>query len=186
MNRPNHRPNHHPHRSQRGVTLIESMAVLTIASVLIGSAAPLFDDMRSRWQVEGAAALLETQLQYARSAAVTRQHPVRVAFESADGQACYVIHTGAKGACQCANPALPTCPADVEQLALTRYDGARAIALSATARDIGFDGDTGTVTPTTSVTMTSPRGQALKEVVNIMGRVRSCSPAGSIGGHPSC
>ncbi len=171
---------------QRGITLIESAAVLAIATILVGSAAPMLDETRARWQVEGAAALLETQLQFARSEAVTRRHPVRVQFESSGGQACYVVHTGRPGDCQCANPAVPICPAGVEQLGLTRYDSVKAISLGATAHDIGFDGDTGTVTPTTSVTLSGRHGHAFKVVVNVAGRVRSCTPANRIAGHVVC
>ncbi|MFT3816957.1 MAG: GspH/FimT family pseudopilin [Rubrivivax sp.] len=171
---------------QRGLTVVDCAVTLAIVSILAGSAAPMAQQVRSRWHLEGAAAQLETQLQFARSEAVSRHKPVRVSFASNASQSCYVVHTGKTGECDCTQPGPSVCPQGVEQLALTRYTQAGTVQLSATAKDIGFDGDTGTVTPTTSVTLANVHGQALKVVVNVVGRVRSCSPSKTVVGHPAC
>jgi type IV fimbrial biogenesis protein FimT len=44
----------------------------------------------------------------------------------------------------------------------------------------------GTVTPTGTVTVATANGRALKQTVNIMGRVRSCSPDGAVLGYRAC
>jgi type IV fimbrial biogenesis protein FimT len=44
----------------------------------------------------------------------------------------------------------------------------------------------GTVTPTGTVTVTTRDGRALKQTVNIMGRVRSCAPAPGLPGYRTC
>ncbi len=175
-----------PLSRQRGLTAVDCAITVAIASILAGSAAPMAQQMRARWHLEGAAAQLETQLQFARSEAVMHRKPVRVSFASDATQSCYVVHTGKVGACDCTAPGPTVCPQGVEQLALTRYAHAGTVQMNATADDIGFDGDTGTVTPTTSVTLANAQGQALKVVVNVVGRVRSCSPSKTVAGHPAC
>ena len=55
--------------TQRGVSLVELMAVLVIVGTLFGAALPAFESARARHHLEGAAAQLRTELQYARSSA---------------------------------------------------------------------------------------------------------------------
>lgn len=178
--------NYRPLSCQRGLTAVDCAVALAIVSIVAGSAAPMAQQVRARWHLEGAAAQLETQLQLARSEAVSRRKPMRVSFASDAAQSCYVVHAGKAGECDCTQPGPSACPQGVEQLALTRYTQAGTVQINATANDVGFDGDTGTVTPTTSVTLANAQGQALKVVVNVVGRVRSCSPSKTVVGHPAC
>lgn len=49
-----------------------------------------------------------------------------------------------------------------------------------------FDGTRGTVSPTGTVRVIGSDGRALHKVVNVMGRVRTCSPQRSISGYRPC
>ncbi|WP_165392819.1 GspH/FimT family pseudopilin [Corticibacter populi] len=57
---------------QRGVTLIECMVVLAILSILLGLAAPLFQEIIKRYRVRVAAEALSSSLYLARSEAIKR------------------------------------------------------------------------------------------------------------------
>ena len=72
---------------------------------------------------------------------------------------------------------------------LLRSEGLPAnsgVLLTGLQRPVVFDGRKGTVTPTATLRLTARDGRAIHQVVNIMGRVRSCSPAGAVGGLRAC
>src|SRR5690349_16995503 len=96
------------HKLSRGFTMVEALIVLGVAAVTVGSVAPGFQRAFEARRLEGAAAQLETELQFARSEAVQRNESVRVSFDNA--RSCYVIHTGPAGACECGTGA-PVCSA---------------------------------------------------------------------------
>jgi type IV fimbrial biogenesis protein FimT len=73
---------------QRGFTLIELMVTIAIAVILISLAAPSFRSYTAKKKVEGQLAELATDIQFARSEAVSRNQNVRMSF----GTNCYVIH----------------------------------------------------------------------------------------------
>jgi len=72
----------------RGFTLIELMVTVAIVVVLIALAAPSLRSYTAKKKVEGAAAELASDIQFARSEAVSRNKNVRITF----GSNCYVIH----------------------------------------------------------------------------------------------
>lgn len=174
-----------PTQRSRGFTLIESLIVLAVAAVTVGSVAPGFQRAVETRRLEGVAAQLETELQFARSLAVTRNQSVRFSFGSG-GQAgsCYVIHTGAAGACQCTTGA-PVCSAGAEALRTHAFDSDRGMRASSTSASFLFDPTRGTVTPTSTIELRSGERDALRLVVNITGRVRACSPSG-LAGYRTC
>jgi len=49
-----------------------------------------------------------------------------------------------------------------------------------------FDPGQGTTTPTGSVRLTDSEGRGITHVVNVLGRVRSCSPEGRVPGYRAC
>lgn len=167
---------------QQGLTLIEAATVLAIAGVLAGVAAPGFDAARQRHHLQGAAALFETDVHFARSTAVTLGHPVRLDFQADAGRTCYVLHTGPRGACSCLGEQ-PVCDGTTA-LRSVRYTPMQPFALTSNSGSMVFDDVAGTVTPTATVRFTAANGEALHQVVNVMGRVRSCSP--TLAGYPRC
>lgn len=172
-------------RTQRGVTLIESLVVLTIGAIVLGATVPSFEQARERRQLDGIAAQLETDLQYARSLAVARDVTVRVSFGAISDASCYVVHTGAAGACQCSGTETPTCTAGTQMLQHTAWTSETPVRLQANARSIAFDASRGTVTPTATIKLQGAHG-AVHQIINIMGRVRTCSPAPALPGHRAC
>ena len=174
------------HRPAAGLTLVELLCTLAILGVLLGGALPMLNQLRATQALRATADLLETDLQYARSLALTGGQTVRLSVqELADGRACYLIHTGGAQACQCQGNGLARCDAGSQLLRLVDLDPASGIRLASASRSLQFDASKGTVTPTATLRLTDRDGRAIHQVVNIMGRVRSCSPSG-LGGLRPC
>lgn len=161
--------------SERGLTLVELLIALTIIAITLGAALPGFSRAAERHRLEGAAAQLETELQFARSLAVSSRQNVRFTFLPGATGNCYVIHTG---------PAVTDCGASANEVRTTVLDAAR-LQITSSAGSFGFDPDKGTVTPTSTIELRNARGDALRVIVNLMGRVRTCSPNG-VRGYKAC
>jgi type IV fimbrial biogenesis protein FimT len=173
-------------RTQRGLTLIEACATLAIGAVLVGTALPSFEDTRQRSRLEGVAGELVTDLHYARGEAVTRNEGVRFSFRSGAGGTCTLVHTGANVDCQCDAAGTATCSNGATLLKASFHPLSAGVSVSANVASMRFDEGNGTVTPAGSVTIAAAKGQSLRHVVNIMGRVRTCSPAASVKNVKPC
>ena len=174
----------HP-ESQHGVTLIETAVAVTLVAIAVSTAVPSFQGLVARKRLEGLAAQLATDLQSVRTEAVARNEPVRLSFHANPAGSCYVIHTGAKAQCSCDGPAPASCTGDAEQIRTVWLPASQQVAVQASAGSILFDPLHGTSTPTGTARVTGTAG-AIHHVVNIMGRVRSCSPEGALPGYRSC
>lgn len=151
-----------------GFTLIELLVVMAIAAILATLAAPSFTDQFARRRIEGVATELNTDLQFARTQAVsaggiwhlvttsTTQYVVRnaastVTLKTVDLPAGITMTNGV------------TVPFDPLRGALT----------------------TGTADQQISLSSTRTAGQ-MQLNVNAMGRVNICTPSGSLKGYTSC
>jgi type IV fimbrial biogenesis protein FimT len=172
-------------RLPRGVTLIESLIVLTSTVVVLGTVAPGFHGLRERHQVEGAAAQLETDLMHARGLAVAQNRTLRLEFDRNEHGSCYVVHTGTAGQCRCA-PGGAVCDNGVQTLRSVLLPAGEPLSVASNVRSLVFDAVKGTVTPTATMKVQGRGGVAIHQVINIMGRVRSCTPDGAIRGLKSC
>lgn len=173
-------------RGQHGLSLVEFLIPLAVAAVLLGSALPVFENAKQRRALEGAAAQLETDLQLARAAAVARNQVLRLDFAADAAGSCYVLHDGSAGDCRCDDAGLATCSAGVEVVRSQRLPGGTStVGLHSNVRSMAFDPTVGTVTPTASLRLNAPVGE-LRLVVNLMGRVRSCTPDRALPGLPAC
>lgn len=175
---------HRPHR-QSGVSLIECCVASAIVAAALGTALPSFDEMRQRRLLEGTAAQLETDLQLARSEAVARNEGVRLAFEHDGTRSCYVMHTGAAGACRCDVSGIPQCDGGAEAMRQVHLGPTPGIDLRSNIGSMLFDPTKGTVTPTGTLKLRASPG-SVHLVVNVMGRVRSCTPDGALPGMARC
>lgn len=170
----------------RGVSLIEACVTIGVLAIIVGSVAPSFAQARQKVEIEGVAAQLQTDIQYARSEAVARAQSLRLTFSAGAGGSCYVIHTGAAGDCRCGDAGRTECVADAQQLKTVHLPVSGTVRLQSSARSMLFDGTRGTVSPTGTVRVIGSDGRALHKVVNVMGRVRTCSPQRSISGYRPC
>jgi type IV fimbrial biogenesis protein FimT len=173
-------------RRTSGMTIVESCVVLAVASICIGLAVPSFEQAIEKRHLEGVAAQLETDLQFGRSLAVARNESVRIAFESDSAGSCYVLHTGAAGACTCGPDGQAVCSEGSLPLRAVRFGADFPVRVSSNAPSMLFDASKGTVSPTGTMQVQSRHGKTVKLIVNIMGRIRSCSPSGQVSGYKPC
>ena len=171
---------------ERGLSLIECCITLAIVSVLAGTAAPPFIESNRKRVLDGSAGELVTDLYLARSAATAHQEGVRVSFHTVATGSCMVIHTGATADCGCDSGGVAQCSGGALLIKGSYYPSSRGVAVSANVASIRFDQTHGTATPAGTVRLATPNGQTVHHVVNIMGRVRSCSPGGSAQGYKTC
>lgn len=171
---------------QCGFSLVEQMLSLCIVSLSLGAAVPGLKSLIDRRGLEGAAAQLESEIGFARGLAVARNQAVRVSFESSGQGMCYVIHTGGSKDCSCANLAAPVCSAGAEVIRFVTHEADRRITIKSNSASFAFDPTMGTVTPTATLELKNQQGEALRLIVNIMGRVRSCSPTPFHPSQPRC
>lgn len=172
---------------QQGVTLIESMIVLFVLSIVIGASVPSFQSLRQRADLAGVAAQLETDVQFARGQARAINRPVRLTLREADGGTCYMVHTGASANCTCGVAQQPAaCGADSELLRAVTLAARGDVQVRSASKSVAFDPLKGTVTPTATLRVEARDGRTIHQVVNLLGRVRSCSPQGRSAGEPTC
>jgi type IV fimbrial biogenesis protein FimT len=173
-------------RRQAGLTLVESLIGMAVTAVSLGTVVPAFDEARQRRHLDGTAAQLETDIQYARSLAVAGNRSMRISFQADSAGSCYVVHTGSANACSCDAGGAAVCSAGEESLRSVRLPSDGAVQLRSNVRSILFDPTRGTSTPTGTLRLSARDDRAMHLVVNIMGRVRTCSPAAAVPGYPAC
>lgn len=177
---------HSNRRTQRGVSAVEAMIVVSISAILVGASAPSFDTLRQRQELIGLAGQIETDLQFARSEAVSRNRSLRLTFGQTDGASCYLVHEGPIPSCTCADVERGACAVDGAIVRSLVQPSSGRVQVRANVRSLVFDPLRGTVTPTTTIRAESRNGDALHQVVSLVGRVRNCSPEGRVSGVPAC
>ena len=118
---------------QRGFTLIELMVVVAVLGTLVMLVAPSFRDMILMQRLRGINGQVTTDMQFARSEAVSRGRIARVALGFDANQTCYVIYTSINGSqfCNCTLGAGSACPAganssnwtEIRTVSVPRSDG---------------------------------------------------------------
>ena len=173
-------------RRQRGNTLIEACMVMAVTGVLVGATVPGLQEIVETRRVSGTAAQLATDIQWVRSEAVLRNVPVRLSFHATADATCWIVHTGTAAQCRCDAPGPAVCTGGAEQIKTVRLPSAERVALRANVASMLFDPLHGTSTPTGTVRLVGAHGREVQHVVNVMGRVRSCSPLGAVPGYRAC
>lgn len=74
-------------RPRKGFTLLDLMVALAISGLLLGLAVPAFSDAMERVRTANALHAVTASMAMARSAAITRNHPITVC-PSRDGRTC--------------------------------------------------------------------------------------------------
>lgn len=182
----------------QGFTVIELMAVVAVASVLLALAVPSLREFMARQRVKAINAELVTDVQFARSESVARKLRVLIAFRTDNDQlTCYTIETvplttfvGPQ--CDCGKPLGTACDGKPNIVELKTVQVLRSTTVTLQAPDapanfVLFEERRGQATPDNfQVTVASSISGKLRTLTNALGRPQVCSPDGSIGGVPAC
>lgn len=172
------------HSRQRGLSLVETTVTLGLAAIVAGLAAPHLSTVLELRRLDGAASQLAGDLQFARGEALARNRPVRLSIDAAQG--CYLVHTGAAEDCRCFAAAPATCSGGAQAIRGAAWTGADRLALQSSSNSLLFDPRHGTATPSATLRVVAADGRAIHHVVNVMGRLRTCSPLAAVPGYRAC
>ena len=172
--------------SQRGVSLVELCVVAAIVGVLLAAAVPAMHKLRQAQRLQAVAQTVMVDLKQLRSEAMQASEAVHMRFSQHVEGSCYILHTGASGACRCESEAVTACPAEGRVLKQEWIPASRGIAVRANVTAISFQPRQGTATMAGRIEIVGADGAAIHHVVSIAGRARSCSPSGTIGNLPRC
>ena len=200
-----------PLAQMRGVTLIELLVVVAVAVILLGLAAPSFSEYIVTQRVRSIHAQLVTDLQYARSEAVSRGSFVSVRFQrsaTAPARSCYVIYTRPNPAvaspnCDCLQPegsrcaANPTTTSEIRTVVVEDGSGVRVQTPVGQTGTLTYDPRAGAmyvnpadvsilVQPNFSVDAFADNARRLRASVQGSGRPLVCAPSGSRLGGTTC
>lgn len=174
------------HRAARGFTLVENLICLALLALLTLSGLAAMRNTAITRALEGTAALLETDLRYARSLALVSDRSVRFqVLPLADGGTCYLVYSGPTGSCSCGASGPAQCQGDGVALRAVAQPGSKGVRVLHSGRALVFDAGKGTVTPTATLVVSDDDGLAIHQIVNLMGRTRTCSPQ-RLAGWRSC
>lgn len=169
-----------------GFTLIETCTVVAVVAVLAAAAVPSLRPLIDARRLEGAATELATDVQLARSEAVARNRPVRLSLQKTADGSCYLIHTGNAGDCSCATSGPAVCSGAASAIKRVSALAADGVGFASNSASVVFDPLHGTCTPAATLRVLGRPGREIDQVVNVMGRVRSCSPNAAVGGYRAC
>lgn len=173
-------------KRQHGLTLVEAAIVLAIVAIVGASTVPSLAAFIDKRRLDGAAAALAADIQFVRSEAVARRQALRLSVHGSGVSSCWVAHTGAASQCTCADIGPAVCSGGAIEIKTVLLSATERVRVSANVNSILFDPLHGTSTPTGTLRLTDTRGRAIHHVVNVMGRVRSCSPGATVSGYPAC
>ena len=168
------------------MTLLELAIVVAITAIVAATAAPSFTALIDARRLDSAATRLAADLQLARSEAIARNRPLRLSLFSGVGATCWIVHSGAAADCRCGTDTGAVCAATARTIKGVVLADSERVSVAGNVASIVFDPLHGTSTPTGTLRLVGARGNAVHHVVNVAGRVRSCSPDGAVPGYSPC
>jgi type IV fimbrial biogenesis protein FimT len=97
-----------------------------------------------------------------------------------------VIHTGSRSDCRCDGDGPAQCTNGAQQLKTVRYAAQAVVRVEANVASMRFEPVHGTVTNAGTVCVVAQNGNAIHQVVSIVGRVRACTPRQTFGPCEKC
>jgi type IV fimbrial biogenesis protein FimT len=131
---------------------------------------------------------LATDIHFTRSEAVARNLPLRLSLHSGPNASCYVVQTGLPAQCSCLSSenGTATCTGDAKPIKTVMLPADQKVSLQANVSSLLFDPLHGTATPAGTLRVLGAGDRAIHHVVNLMGRVRTCTPSGSVPAYRNC
>ncbi len=173
-------------RRHAGFTLLELLIAIVVLAVVAATAIPSLAAFLDARRLDGAATQLAADIQLARREAAARNRTVRVSLRNAGAATCWIVHTGAAADCRCGADGRAVCDAGALAIASTTLGDADRLRVEGNVASMLFDPLHGTTTPAGTLRVLDSRSRSVQHVVNVAGRVRSCSPGGTLSGWPAC
>jgi type IV fimbrial biogenesis protein FimT len=203
-------------KPRRGFTLVELMVAIAVVAVLVTLAAPSFYDFILVQRLKGINAQLVTDMQFARSEAISRvarsadgsgNVDVQVMFNPATSgstMSCYTIYTDNSAdpnfKCDCTQPPELRCTQpstqEIRTVQVPVTLGVRLSMPNTQARGFAYLSATGAIriwpvdfvatSPDFLVEASVDANRKLKTRVGLSGRPSVCSPAGAVTGSTPC
>jgi len=177
---------HASKRRNRGLSLIELATGLCISAVLLSQAVPALERMKQRQRLNLLAQTLLTDLKHARSEAVLGPDRIHIHFGQQAQGACYIVYSGPANQCQCDADGAPICAGAARLIKSHWLPSQLNITLKTRSPLLSFSAHQGAVAPAATLELSTQHGDSIQQKINIAGRVRSCSPNGSMGQYPLC
>ncbi len=193
-----------PPRRMAAFTLIELLVAVAVVAIILALAGPAFGDYLRVQRLRAVHDLLITDLNYARSEAVSRGTFVQARFQTGTGMSCYILYSRTDNTdtapCDCTAPAGSRCtaaPGNTAEIKTVIAPASERISFDAPVPLFTIDPRTGGTlllivaegaTPTSFLVATRLDGGArsLQAEVALSGRVWQCVPAGSPLQGPAC
>ena len=178
----------HPNNTCRhnGFTMIESLLATAVTAVAVGAVAPGFVKVVEQRHLEGAAAQLQTDMHFARSLAVAQSRTMRLSIASNAEGSCYIVYAGKAADCSCTPQGGTQCLAGITPARGVGFASTSPVQVKSNVGSIVFDPTLGTVSPTGTLRLLGNRGREVRVVVNIAGRIRTCTPSPDLRGYAKC
>lgn len=172
--------------AMRGFTLIEMMISVAVLIVLVAIVAPSFNHFFDKYRVKRAADTLSSFLINAKSEAIKRNKSVSTVLTGNGATWCAGMTENAT--CNCTTTSACQIDGQDRVISSTAYKGVKLLGPTTTTAPHVFEFKTqrGTVVGNNSVQLESAAGLKLNVVVSLVGRIKLCSPSGSVSGYPSC
>lgn len=171
---------------ERGLSTIEALCVASVAASTLGLASGPWASTVQRHRLQAAATMIEAEVQLARSWATANNRTVRLEVQHVRHGSWVIVHAGDKGACRKAEDGATQCAAGTPLVSARFHDTSTGVRLANPGLSLAFSASRGTVTPTSTIRLTGSDGVGLNQVVNLMGRVRTCSLPAAWGSHAAC
>lgn len=157
----------------KGFTLVELMVTLAVLAIILTIAVPSFSEALNRYRLKAVAESFMGGMYIAKAEAMRTGKPVY--FSVSPTAACYGFNVGS--ACDCSTASASQCT-----MSTTTFSAGQSVSMAGTtvAGNSGyFEPVRGTVTSPGNVSFQNSTGLVIKSGVSSVGRVSSCSPAGS-------
>ena len=173
--------------AQKGITLIETLVVITLLAILTAIAVPSFKDIILNRRLEGKAREYVTHMNWARSLAVSSNQAVNLRIATGGNASCYVIFQGPLNDCSCnASGAACTTPSNERLVVVLPHSNGIRVSARTESATTQINPRLGTITPTLTAIFTADNGKAIHNISNILGRTRSCMPTEASFGFRMC